>query len=108
MWALYVPILVSFAAPIARAISGRLNPARPFEAATNICLAIGSLWLAIVFPFNFAHLTDVLPDALRFIFAWINNDLGRFVLMVQVIIGIVVTPLTIFTYFSIRRRATAT
>ena len=28
--ALYVPILVSFAAPLAKAMDGRHNPARPF------------------------------------------------------------------------------
>ncbi len=107
MLALYGPILVSFAAPIVRAISGRQNPARPFEATRNISLAIGSLWLAIVFPLNFAHLTDVLPDAIRFVFAWINNDIGRIVLILQVLIGVIAAPVTIFTFFSVRRRASA-
>lgn len=105
MLALYVPILLSLAPPMARAMSGRHNPARPFEAIMNISMAAGSLWLVIVFPFNFAHLTDVMPGAIRFIFAWINNDIGRFVLMLQVIISVIVAPLTIFTFLSIRRRA---
>jgi len=105
MLALYVPILLAFAPPIARAMSGRHNPARPFEVIMNISMAIGSLWLVIVFPFNFAHLTDVLPDTIRFIFSWINNDIGRFVLILQVIISVIVAPLTIFTFFSVRRRA---
>ena len=108
MLALYGPILVSFAAPIARALSGRHNPARPFEAATNLSLALGSLWLAIVFPFNFSHLADVLPGALRFVLSWISNDIGRFVLILQVLIGVIATPLTIFTYISIRRHVSAT
>ncbi len=105
MLALYGPILLSFAAPIARAIGGRQNSGRPFEAATNVSLAVGSLWLAIVFPFNFAHLADVLPDAIRFVFTWINNDIGRLVLILQVMIGVIVAPLTMFTFFSVRRRA---
>jgi hypothetical protein len=104
MVGLYGPILVSFAAPIARALSGRHNPARPFEAATNLSLAIGSLWLAVVFPFNFAHLADVLPAAIRFIFSWITDDIGRLILILQGIIGAVMTPLTIFAFFSVRRR----
>jgi hypothetical protein len=108
MLALYGPILVSFAAPIVRALSGRHNPARPFEAATNLSLALGSLWLAIVFPFDFSHLPDVLPGAIRFILSWITNDIGRLVLILQVLIGLVTAPLTIFTYISIRRRASAT
>ncbi len=105
MLALYVPILVSFVAPIVRAISGQHNPARPFEAVMNFSLALGSLWLAIVFPFSFAHLTDVMPSAIRFVLSWINDDIGRFVLVLQVIIGAIATPLAIFTFFSIRRRA---
>ena len=108
MPALYGPILISYAAPIVRALSGRRNSARPFEAATNLSLAIGSLWLAIVFPFNFAHLTDVLPEMIRFVFAWINNDIGRLALILQVIIGVITAPMTIFKYWSIRRQASAT
>ena len=108
MLALYGPILVSFAAPIAKAVSGRRNPARPFQAATNLSLALGSLWLAVMFPFDFTHLADVLPSALRFVLSWINDDIGRFVLILQVLIGVIATPLTIFTYISIRRRASAT
>ena len=106
--ALYLPILFSFAAPLARAMSGRHNPARPFEAAMNISLAIGSLWLVIVFPFDFAHLTDVLPGAIRFILGWITNDIGRGVLILQVILGVIVAPLTIFTFFSVSRRVSTT
>lgn len=107
MLALYVPILVSFGAPIARLVSGRQNPARPFEAAMNISLALGSLWLAIVFPFNFAHLADVLPPAVRFVLSWINNDIGRLVLILQVIIGIVLAPWTLVTFFSVRGHESA-
>ncbi|MBM3128906.1 MAG: hypothetical protein FJ009_09830 [Chloroflexi bacterium] len=105
MLALYAPILISFAAPMVRAVTGRQNPARPFDAATNLSLAIGSLWLAIVFPFDFAHLTAVLPDAIRFIFGWITDDIGRFVLIAQVILGVIFAPLTMLTYFG-RRAST--
>jgi hypothetical protein len=106
--ALYGPILVSLIAPIVRAVSGQRNPARPFQAATNLSLALGSLWLAIGFPFDFSHLSDVLPGAIRFALSWITDDIGRFVLILQVLIGVIATPLTIFTYISIRRRASAT
>jgi hypothetical protein len=104
--ALYGPILVAFAAPIVRAISGRRNPARPFEAATNLFLAVGSLWLVITFPLDFAHLADVLPDGIRFVISWISNDIGRWVLMLQVIIGILIAPLTMLAFFSQRRAST--
>jgi len=105
MLALYGPILIALAAPIVRAITGQQNPARPFEVAMNVSLAIGSLWLAITFPFNFVHLADVLPSAIRFIFAWISNDIGRLVLILQVIIGATIAPITMLKYLSMRRQA---
>ncbi len=103
---LYGPILISLAAPIVRAWTGRQNPSRPFDAATNLSLALGSLWLAIVFPFDFGHLADILPEMIRFVIAWITNDFGRLVLIVQVIIGVIIGPLTIMQYMSMRSRAT--
>ncbi len=104
MLALYGPIVVSSAAPVVRMITGRLNPARPFDALTSVCLALGSLWLAVGFPLNFVHLADVLPEALRFLLAWISNDIGRFVLILQVVVSAIGAPLGILTYVTVRRR----
>lgn len=104
MVCLYGPIVISWFAPIARAIRGYQNPSRPFDAATNFSLAIGSLWLWVVFPFNFNHLGDFLPAALRFITSWITNDIGRLLLLLQVIIGFVTAPMTILKYLSVRRQ----
>lgn len=103
IFCLYGPILVSLVAPIIRAFSGRWNPARPFEAATNVSMTLGSLWLWIVFPFNFAHLADILPNVLRFVISWLTDDLGRVLLMLQVIIGPIAALVTIWKYLSIRR-----
>jgi hypothetical protein len=103
MIALYAPIVISMAAPIQRAIQGRNNPARPIEAASDLSLAIGSLWLWNHFPFNFAHLADPFPSVMRFAFAWITNDIGRWILLIQVIIGFISAISTIMTYLSVRR-----
>ncbi len=104
MLALYGPILVSFAAPVVRALKGRRNPARPFDAATNLFLAIGSLWLAIVFPLSFSHLADPIPGAVRFVISWITDDIGRAVLILQVLIGAITAVLTTFQYVAVSRR----
>jgi hypothetical protein len=103
MIALYVPILISLAPPLQRLIQGRRNPARPLEAATDLSLAIGSFWLWTHFPFNFAHLADPFPAAMRFAFAWITNNVGRWILLLQVIIGIISSLSTIFIYISKER-----
>jgi hypothetical protein len=104
MICLYGPILISLVAPVVRALTGRRNPARPFDVATYLSLALGSLWLLIVFPFDFSHLADVLPGAIRFVIAWISNDVGRIIMALQVFLGPVSSAMTIWRYISIRRR----
>ena len=98
MFCLYGPILVSLAAPGVRAVSGRRNPARPFDAATYVFLAIAALWFLMVFPFNFSYLADALPGALHFVLSWITNDIGKVFLILQVIIGPISAFLTTRKY----------
>jgi hypothetical protein len=107
MVCLYGPILCSFAAPLVRAVTGQRNPARPFEAATNLFLAIGAFWLLIVFPFNFAYLADALPGSLHFVLAWVTNDMGKIVLILQIVIGLIIALVTLSIYLFRRRRASS-
>jgi hypothetical protein len=103
MLALYGPIVISMAPPIQRAIQGHSNPARPLEAASDLSLAIGSIWLWNHFPFNFTHLADPFPSAMHFAFAWITNNVGRFILLLQIVISFISSISTIMTYLSERR-----
>ncbi len=107
MLALYGPIIVAIAAPLVRAASGRRDPARPLEAAANLALAFGSLWLLIVFPLNYAHLADVLPGIIRPLLAWITDNIARIVLLLQVVIGPISAALNTWRYVSAPRRASA-
>jgi hypothetical protein len=100
MFFFYGPMLLSMAAPVARALVGRRNPARPLEVATNVFLAIAALWLFNVFPFNFAHFADALPVEIRFLFWWMNNNIGYVILILQMIICPVVAIVTTWQYFS--------
>lgn len=84
---LYVPLLLGLSAPTIRALSGKRQPARPFEAATSLFLSAGSLWLLIAFPFDYSHLADVLPTGIQFILRWVTDDVARIVLLLQIIIG---------------------
>ncbi len=104
MLALYAPILISMAPPIQRAIQGQTNPARPLEAASDLSLAIGSIWLWNNFPFNFVHLADPFPTAMHFAFAWLTNDVGRVILLLQIVIGSISALGTIAAYLSERRK----
>jgi hypothetical protein len=102
MLCLYGPLLLGLTAPFARVITGQRNPARPFEAATSLCLALGSLWLLNVFPFNFRYLADALPEGIRFILAWVTDDMGKIIMILQVIIGSITALVAMWHYFTFR------
>lgn len=87
--ALYGPIFLTMIPPVVRASLGSRNAGRPWEAIANLGLALGSLWLFFVFPFNFTHLTDVLPAFMQFVFSWISDGIARIVLVLQVLIAMV-------------------
>ena len=59
---------------------------RLFDAFGGLILAVVcTVWLLVVFPFEFTYFADVLPESLRFSVQWISNDVSR-VLMVLAII----------------------
>jgi hypothetical protein len=98
MLCLYGPLVLSLAAPLARALSGQRNPARPVEVATHLCAALAGLWLLRVFPFDFTHLADVLPAELQFMLAWMSDGIGQFLLLLQVVVGMLAAVFTLGTF----------
>ena len=86
---LYGPMLLAFLPPIIRAVGGGRNRARPYEAATNLSQALGSLWLVSIFPFEYAHLADALPKFLRFSLEWVTNDMARIVFIIMIVVGVI-------------------
>jgi hypothetical protein len=100
MFFFYGPMLLSLAAPLIRAMVGRRNPSRPAEAVTNLFQTVAAVWLLVVFPFNFAHLADALPSPLHFVLAWVNNDIGRLVMIIQIIICPIVALVRTWQYFA--------
>lgn len=104
MLCLYGPILLAPAAAFTRAMSGQRNPARPVEAFANLCMALAAIWLLRVFPFNFTHLSDALPAAIQFTLAWVTNDIGRLILMLQVVVGMLIALITLLRFFVVRGR----
>ncbi len=88
MFLLYISLAVGIITTAIRALFGRKNLARLFDV-FGVCFFTFTLaWLYIVFPFNFAHFADVLPDFLKFLLQWVTNDIARTLM----IIGIVVAP----------------
>lgn len=79
---LYGSILLAIIGPVTRAITGRRNLARLPESVASVFWIIASLWLLIVFPFDFAHFSDVVPEFLRFTVNWITNDIARVLIVI--------------------------
>lgn len=100
----YIPMALSLAVPFTRALTGRRNPARLVEALTNVFQAFAAVWLLTVFPFNFAHLADALPGGIHAALAWVNNDIGRAVLIIQIVICPIVALVRAgqFVFYSLR------
>ena len=56
----------------------------------------------VVFPFNFAHLADVVPDFLAFLISWITNDIARLLLAIGMVGGIVSVGINTVLYIKVR------
>ncbi len=47
-----------------------------------IFMAVATVWLLVVFPFEFVYFAEVLPDFLRFLVQWISNDIARILMVI--------------------------
>jgi hypothetical protein len=106
MFFVYGPMLLSFVAPLTRALTGRRQAGRPPEILTNLLMTAAAIWLLVVFPFNFAHLADGLPMEFRFLLAWVNDTIGHIVLIVELIVCPLVAIATTWQYIAHRARKT--
>ena len=88
---------------IGKIVVGRKNPIRPLDTFGAVFSGIALLWLLNFFPFDFSHLSDILPDSLRVIVMWISNDIAKLFMMLGIIISFIVAAYTIALYISIRR-----
>jgi hypothetical protein len=88
---------------IGKIITGRKNPIRPLEAFGALFSVISLLWLLHVFPFDFTHVTDILPEILRLITVWISNDIAKIFMIIGIVGSFVTAIYIIILYVSIRR-----
>ncbi|MFN8450132.1 MAG: hypothetical protein U0521_16500 [Anaerolineae bacterium] len=98
------PMIAGLIAPAVRVWTGNRNPARPFEIITSLFLAFGALYLLSAFPFSFAHLADTLPQGIRFILAWFSDDIGKIVIILQIVFCPISALVSVWRYFSRRRQ----
>jgi len=99
----YVSILLTAVGAAAKVVVGRKNVLRPFDTFQEGLSAVALVWLFLVFPFDFSHLADVLPNFLRFLLLWISNDVAKVLLAIAIIATPVLTVYTAVLYVFVRR-----
>ena len=70
-----------------------------------IFIDISLLWLFVIFPFNFTHFADVLPEFLRFLVQWISNDIAGGIMVIGIIllaVAAVYSPIA-YKFVSLKR-----
>ncbi len=100
MLALYLPIVIAMLAPFLRIMLGTIEPARLVEAISDIFLGIGSIYLRLTFPFDFSHFGDIFAPNLRFAFSWLTDNVGRFILLLQIIFAVISILAALGTYLT--------
>jgi len=66
---------------------GQKNPSRNLDSYGGLFFAaFATVWLIVVFPFEFSYFADVLPDFLRFLLQWISNEIAL-VILILIFIG---------------------
>jgi hypothetical protein len=86
---------------LVRVAYGKRNAIRPLEVVQAFVWAVSAFWLLAVFPFNFTHLPDLLPQGARFAFFWVNNQVGELLLVLVGIGSLANMAYTSALYFSV-------
>jgi hypothetical protein len=99
---LYGSVFSSAVGPVTRSITGSRNSARLSEIFASTFWIISSALLLTSFPFNFAHVGDVVPEFLRFLASWITNDIAWALLAVGMAGGIAFITVTAVLYIRVK------
>lgn len=100
---LYGAIFIGMAGPLARFLTGIRNKSRPPELIASAFWIVASAWfLMVVFPFNFAHLADIVPDFLAFLVSWITNEIARVLIAIGMIGAIISVGIKTVLYIKVR------
>jgi hypothetical protein len=73
-----------------KAVTPRKDIVALVEFIGAIIFTVTAAWFFLVFPLNFAHVADVVPSSLQFLFTWLTNDIGR-IIVALVLLAAVIT-----------------
>lgn len=99
---LLVPIFYGVLPNLLRAIIGRKNVVRPFDALGVLLFVLSALYFLSNFHFDMAHFADPLPGALRSLIDWIDEGWARIFLVIGVLGGAIGLFWTLAAYTKVR------
>jgi hypothetical protein len=87
MFMLYGVLILGIISAGLEGVFGQRLYSRLFDVFGGLILAaIFTIWLFVIFPFEFAHFADVSPDSLSFLVRWISNGVARVLMVLAIII----------------------
>jgi hypothetical protein len=102
--AFYGPMVLGIVVSLIRGTYGRKNPIRPLQSFQGAVIAVTAFWLLHVFPFEFTHLTALLPSFIQALFGWVSNLVGQVLFFLAGIGGLVSMAVHAARYASVRYR----
>ena len=73
----------------AKVMTPRKDVVALVELAGALLFVAVAAWIFIAFPLNFAHVGDVVPAQLQFTISWLTNDMGRILVPLILLAGII-------------------
>ena len=98
----YAPLFIGMALSLARALHGRRNAIKPFDALNALFVAVAAFWLLSVFPFDFTRFGDMFPVSIQVLFGWITNGVGRALFTLAGIASVLKFFYTVILYLAVR------
>jgi len=87
MFMLYGVLILGIISAGLEGVFGLRLYSRLFDVFGGLLLAaVCTIWLLVVFPFEFAHFADVSPDSLSFLVRWISNGIARVLMVLAIIV----------------------
>lgn len=83
---------------------GQKHPSRDLDSYGGLFFATFAIgWLIMIFPFEFTHFADLLPDFLRFIVQWISNEIALVLLILLFIIHLILAVYSLILRLYVRK-----
>jgi hypothetical protein len=83
---------------------GQKHPSRDLDSYGGLFFATFAIsWLIVIFPFEFTHFADALPDTLRFLLQWISNEIAIVLLILLFIIHLILGVYSLILRLYVRK-----